>query len=51
MFHDLRIDMDLFKKLDFDDLNILCDIYSCTNMKILKKIVGDFYEDNFGADG
>lgn len=51
LFHDLRIDMDLFKKLDFDDLNILCDIYSCTNMKILKKIVGDFYEDNFGADG
>ena len=42
LFDDLRIDEDKFKELNFDDLNILCDLYGCTNLKLLKKVVGDF---------
>ncbi len=36
------IDEDMFKELNFDDLNILCDLYGCTNLKLLKKVIGDF---------
>lgn len=43
----LRIDEDELKELNFDDLNKLCDLYSCTNLKLLKKVVRDFmkYKD------
>ena len=47
LFVDLRIDEDEFKELNFDDLNILCDLYSCTNLKLLKKVIGDF--DEYGT--
>lgn len=46
LFNDLRIDNAMFKELNFEDLNILCDIYKSTNMKLLKKVIGDFNENN-----
>ena len=51
LFNDLRVDIDEFKKLKFDDLCTLCDLYKCTNHKILKKVVGDFDENNPRTDG
>lgn len=47
LFNDLRIDEDKFKELNYYDLNILCDLYGCTNLKLLKKVVRDFmkYKD------
>lgn len=46
LFDNLRIDVDVFKQLNFNDLNTLCDMYKTTNMKILKKVIGDFNENN-----
>lgn len=46
LFDDLRIDLDTFKKINFKDLKNLCDIYRNTNMKFLKKVIGDFNENN-----
>ncbi len=46
LFNDLRIDKDMFKKMNFEDLNILCDIYRNSNMKFLKKVIGEFNENN-----
>ncbi len=40
LFHDLRIDQDVFENLNFDDLAFLCDRYGSTNLKILKKVIG-----------
>lgn len=37
LFDDLRIDMDVLKRLDFNILYTLCDNYGSTNMKYLKK--------------
>lgn len=51
LFNDLRINIDVLKKIDFEDLNILCDIYKSTNMKYLKKVIGDLNENNFGTNG
>lgn len=39
LFEDLRINYDLFSKLNFDDLLFLCDQYISTNMKILKEFI------------
>lgn len=41
LFVDLRIDKELFNKLNFDDMLALCDLYKSTNHKYLKKIIGD----------
>ena len=46
LFNDLRIDIGLFKRLNFNDLNTLCDLYKTTNMRVLKKVIGDFNENN-----
>lgn len=45
LFNDLRIDIGLFKRLNFNDLNTLCDLYKTTNMRVLKKVIGDFNEN------
>ncbi|MEG0684896.1 MAG: hypothetical protein RR428_07555 [Coprobacillus sp.] len=39
IFEDLRIDQDEFDKLNKDDLKQLSDLYHCTNLKILKKLL------------
>jgi len=39
LFEDLRIDEDEFKKLDKESLQQLCDLYHCTNLKILKTLI------------
>ena len=46
LFNDLRIDMDVLKRLDFNALYTLCDNYGSTNMKYLKKVLGDLDENN-----
>ena len=46
LFEDLRIDQDEFKKLSFNDMSVLCDLYGSTNMRILKKVIGDFLKQN-----
>lgn len=46
LFNDLRIDKDLFSKLNIESITILCDLYKCTNHKILKKVAGDLNEYN-----
>ena len=46
LFNDLRIDMDVLKQLDFNVLYTLCDNYGSTNMKYLKKVLGDLDENN-----
>lgn len=46
LFNDLRIDIHLLKEMNIEDLNILCDIYKCTNMKFLKKVIGELNENN-----
>ena len=46
LFNDLRIDMDVLKRLDFNVLYTLCDNYGSTNMKYLKKVLGDLDENN-----
>lgn len=46
LFNDLRIDIDLLKKMNIEDLDILCDIYKSTNMKLLKKVIGELNENN-----
>lgn len=46
LFNDLRIDIGFFKRLNFNDLNTLCDLYKTTNMRVLKKVIGDFNENN-----
>ena len=46
LFNDLRIDIDLLKKMNIEDLNILCDIYKSTNMRLLKKVIGELNENN-----
>lgn len=46
LFNDLRIDLDVLKQLDFNVLYILCDNYGSTNMKYLKKVLGDLDENN-----
>lgn len=50
LFDDLRIDIDALKKLNMEDLNILCDIYKSTNMKFLKKVIGEISENNSWTD-
>lgn len=47
LFNDLRIDTDLFNQLNFKDLSILCDLYKCTNLKLLKKVIGETDEYHF----
>ena len=39
-------DMDVLKRLDFNVLYTLCDNYGSTNMKYLKKVLGDLDENN-----
>lgn len=51
LFDNLRIDMDLLQKLNFNDLHILCHQYPATNMKFLMKVIGDFNENNSGTNG
>lgn len=46
LFSDLRIDFDVLKQLNFDVLYTLCDNYKSTNMKYLKKVLGDINENN-----
>lgn len=46
LFNDLRIDINLLKEMNIEDLNILCDIYKSTNMKFLKKVIGELNENN-----
>lgn len=51
LFDDLRIDREVFNKLNFADVCILCDLYKCTNHKILKKVIGDLNEYNSRTNG
>lgn len=46
LFNDLRIDKNTFNNLNFKDLIFLCDLYGSTNLKQLKKVVGNFDENN-----
>lgn len=46
LFSDLRVDFDVLKQLNFDVLYTLCDNYKSTNMKYLKKVLGDINENN-----
>lgn len=46
LFNDLRIEENVFKTLDFETLSTLCDLYHSTNLKILKKVIGDYCENN-----
>ena len=46
LFNDLRIDIEVLKTININDLNMLCDLYKSTNMKFLKKVVGELYENN-----
>ncbi len=46
LFEDLRIDVEEFKKLNYKDLLVLCDLYKSTNLKYLKKVIGDMNENN-----
>ena len=46
LFNDLRIDINLLKEMNIEDLNILCDIYKSTNMKFLKKVIGELNENS-----
>lgn len=46
LFNDLRIELDEFKKLNYAELYILSDLYKSTNHKLLKKVIGDFDENN-----
>lgn len=46
LFNDLRIDVDGLKKINIADLFLLCDLYKSTNMKFLKKVVGELNEDD-----
>lgn len=39
LFEDLRIDEMEFENLDWEDLQVLCDLYRCTNLKMLKKLL------------
>lgn len=39
LFSDLRIDENEFIKLNHDDLITLCELYHCTNLKILAKLL------------
>lgn len=41
LFNDLRIDIVILKQLEFKVLYTLCDNYKSTNMKYLKKVLGD----------
>lgn len=41
LFNDLRIDEEDFNTLNYDDLRCLCDLYPSTNLKLLKKVIGD----------
>lgn len=50
LFNDLRIDFDLFNQLNFSNLSLLCDLYKCTNLKLLKKVIGDMNEHNSWTD-
>lgn len=47
LFNDLRIDIDILKQLDFEDLYVLCDNYRSTNMKYLKKVLDDINEKHY----
>lgn len=46
LFYDLRIDIDLFNQLNFEDLSLLCDLYKSTNLKLLKKVIGNRNEND-----
>ena len=46
LFDDLRIDIDLFKQLNFDTLGKLCEMYHSTNMKTMKKVINDLIEND-----
>ncbi len=39
LFEDLRIDPQAFEKLNVQDILILCDLYHCTNLKLLKRFI------------
>ena len=39
LFDDLRIDKASFNRLDFDIIDKLCELYHCTNLKILQKLL------------
>ena len=41
LFGDLRIDQDVFYKLDLNKLSTLCDLYNSTTLTTLKKMIGD----------
>lgn len=51
LFDDLRIDTDLFYQLNFENLSLLCDLYKSTNLKLLKKVIGDTNANNTRANG
>lgn len=50
LFNNLRIDKNEFSHLNFENLNFLCDLYGSTNLKLLKKVIGDFSENNTTTD-
>lgn len=50
LFTDLRIDQELLMNLDFSKIKKMCDLYHSQNLKILKKVLGDYNEDNYSTD-
>lgn len=51
LLNDLRIDIDILKQLDYETLYVLCDNYRSTNMKYLKKVLGDINEKHYRTSG
>jgi hypothetical protein len=39
IFDDMRVDKDDFSNLDFDSILFLCDLYTSSNLKLLKRII------------
>lgn len=39
LFENLRIDENEFTKLNYNDLKFLCNLYHCTNLELLKKVL------------
>lgn len=39
LFEELRVDEDEFEKLEREDLRYLCELYHCTNLELLRKVL------------
>lgn len=51
LFDELRIDEEEFNNLNFKVLLQLCDLYRCTNLKLLRKVVEKLNENSNTKNG